>query len=297
MKILVHLHVFYLKELDYYLSKLSKLKQNDLDIYITYVDNLSGKIDKQYIHSIFPNAIIISVPNVGYDIAPFLSILRKVNLDKYSVILKLHTKNPTKEGAYTFNGKYTCKKVNWRNVLVEPLISSPNVFYNNVRALLNSESMMIASGICIVDSNIHTQDDVIPILDNELNELDIPKPNLIEFVAGTMFMCKPEMFNGNILKKNIYFPPPIIGISDISHAYERIFGIVACADGKHILEAPFDYSNYRQKIAILTIKLLWDSSYTYLLKTMKFISHNKYENRIKMQRLRIKNIMFSLKHK
>ena len=51
----------------------------------------------------FNNAKIITVPNKGYDIYPFLIVLSKVKLDEYDYILKIHTKNSRKDCLFPGN--------------------------------------------------------------------------------------------------------------------------------------------------------------------------------------------------
>ena len=75
--ILVHLHIFY-KELYPELKEcLQNISDHKFELFVTMVQAHQDIIDD--LNKSFPGCKIQIVPNVGFDIAPFFSILKKIN--------------------------------------------------------------------------------------------------------------------------------------------------------------------------------------------------------------------------
>lgn len=127
MKILVHLHLYYHEQLDWFLAKLKNITC-PYDLYVTYVDK--NKLSEQKLKSFKPDVKLIKVENRGYDVYPFWQVLQRINLDDYNYVLKLHTKNfrnvPWKKDEILYKG------YDWRNDLIEPLIGSRFIFKKNL---------------------------------------------------------------------------------------------------------------------------------------------------------------------
>ena len=93
--ILVHLHIFY-KELYPELKEcLQNISDHKFELFVTMVQAHQDIIDD--LNKSFPGCKIQIVPNVGFDIAPFFSILKKINLDDFSYVIKFHTKRDVKD--------------------------------------------------------------------------------------------------------------------------------------------------------------------------------------------------------
>lgn len=90
--ILIHIHVFYEELLPEIEKCLESFAAYPHEIWVTYVEENENVRDalKHYER-------VIPVPNRGYDVGPFIHILRQVSLDKYSYIAKLHTKRDLPE--------------------------------------------------------------------------------------------------------------------------------------------------------------------------------------------------------
>ena len=98
-KLAVHLHLYYLEQLDEILEKLCNLLEIDFDLFVTM-----SKVDEEVKRKIlnkFSNAKVFVVANRGYDIGPFIWFLHQINLDDYEYVLKVHTKGK-KSSNYTF---------------------------------------------------------------------------------------------------------------------------------------------------------------------------------------------------
>ena len=92
-KILIHAHIFYADMWEQVASCISNVHENS-DIYVTLVEKNEELQDR--VLARFPDAHIVVVENVGFDVAPFAKILDTVELADYSYIVKLHTKRNVK---------------------------------------------------------------------------------------------------------------------------------------------------------------------------------------------------------
>ena len=89
-KIAVHLHLYYLEQLDDILQRLSYLDGCKYDLFVTMSELNPQAYEK--ILKFNPQATIWQTPNFGYDIGPFIDFLHKIKFDNYDYILKIHTK-------------------------------------------------------------------------------------------------------------------------------------------------------------------------------------------------------------
>lgn len=71
-----------------------------------------------------PEATIITVPNKGFDIAPFIDVINRVDLERYSYIIKLHTK---RDMPYSKDSFRELRGEAWRESLTT-IIASPEIF-------------------------------------------------------------------------------------------------------------------------------------------------------------------------
>src|SRR5690606_7175456 len=90
-RVLVHVHLFYVDQLDVMLRAVDNLVDCEYDLFVTMVEPDEGV--ETSIGEAVPGARVLLVPNVGYDIYPFLHVLQHVRLSEYQFILKIHTKN------------------------------------------------------------------------------------------------------------------------------------------------------------------------------------------------------------
>lgn len=123
-KLLVHLHIYYHEQLDYFISKLRNIQACDWDLLVTYSVYNAQSEDK--IRAFKADSSFMQVENVGYDIWPFIKVLKSTGQDEYEFILKLHTKN-TSSFVNVINGM-KLKGERWRNLLVDSLLADPKQF-------------------------------------------------------------------------------------------------------------------------------------------------------------------------
>ena len=92
MRLLVHFHIYYLQHVDYFLGMMKNINSVRWDLFVTspHIDEATENKIKEF----KPDARIEHVPNEGYDIWPFIYMVKSICLEDYDCILKLHTKGP-----------------------------------------------------------------------------------------------------------------------------------------------------------------------------------------------------------
>lgn len=270
-KLLVHLHLYYHEQLDYFISKLKNITC-PYDLYVTYVIKNEKSIHK--LKEFKQDVKLISVPNKGYDLAPFVHILNAVNLDDYDYILKLHTKNfRTTYWCYK-NIKYT--KYQWRNALVNALIGSKRIFNQNIKDLTNEFIGMIGNKDLIAQKGADA---------NEKFRLQLCKklsynPQLNSYIAGTMFICKSFIMK-DIQKLNLNFNDFVDtyetgATGTLAHAMESIVGHTVENNGLKILgRQVFNFHKLLDNCYILYINFKKKQKHS----DYHYIKHSKYFNK------------------
>ena len=124
-RLLVHLHIYYHDQTDFFIEKLSNISGCEWCLYVTMSEYDEGTERK--IRNFWSDAHFMAVENYGYDIWPFIKVVKSVNLDDYDYILKLHTKNSNTETYCRVNLKMV-NGLMWRNGLVDSLLKSGHHF-------------------------------------------------------------------------------------------------------------------------------------------------------------------------
>lgn len=184
-RLLVILHLFYMdawKEICEYLKNLSPYN------YSLIVTCMEGCYDDDTLSSIKvfkPSAIIIKCNNVGWDVLPFLTALRSINLSDYDIVFKLQSKGTKRNGTFLYDQFF--RKRSWFLNLFEGCIGAFTV-HIAIRDLLNKKKNigLIAAKNLIVQDPIHKQH----MVEEALMELGLPQPKLYKFVIGTCFAIR-----------------------------------------------------------------------------------------------------------
>lgn len=172
--------------------------------------------------------------NAGADVMPFLTMLNSIEEDQYPYFIKIHSKKST-WGSHNH--------VNWRNILVNDLLSDKKLIERNINILNKDCIGMIANKFLCLNNREHTNVYHIKTICNLLN-IDYSDVKNSYFPAGNMFMSKTSIFkkyfNKNINDIIICLLQDETGkITDehrgtYSHALERIFGYIIKHDNKKI---------------------------------------------------------------
>ena len=233
LSLAVHLHLYYLDMWPEIKGYLANIGDYPYDLYVTMTED-NPEIERE-IKKFKPDAKIWIVENRGYDIGPFIDFLHHIDLDKYDLILKLHTKNGNKE-LVKFGASNISREL-WKKLLIESLLGTPEQFKKNVEMFnKNPDLGMIGSRHLIT-----SKDTVLASLKARINEtmiaLGFNEPKPITFVAGTMFMSRAKLLSPIKNKYNfVDFEPTDGKLKDgtLAHVMERLFGCVIQAQGYKI---------------------------------------------------------------
>lgn len=233
--LLVHLHLYYIDQLDYFIEKLSNIQSVSYDLYITMVEKNDAV--EQKILSRFPDANILIVPNKGYDVGPFIHVLNNVDIDSYDYVLKIHTKNTILNNGDKINGVWISRKC-WMPLLVEALIGTPKIFADNIKKFENNHKIGMIGSKYLITSSTDSYTNILPQVNNTIKNLGFTIPNKLTFVAGTMFMMRSSLLKP-IIKAgyNIDSFEPTGRTSQgntLAHVFERVFGALVTLQKKKI---------------------------------------------------------------
>lgn len=215
-----------------YIGNLSAYPEIEYDLIVTVCGH-DKKLEEK-IYDFKDNARIITVPNRGYDLAPFLQAIKTVNLDDYDYIIKLHSKRDLQTPAYLPN--CVLHGSEWRHKLLEFIASPKNLsatfrqFEKHPKAgMLTAPELIIASGK--EDSAADSR--AVRILKG----MGLPFKGR-KFVAGTMFIARAKLFK--LWQALPYeaadfeeFDPTHKG-GTLAHALERVLGFMTSAQGYKI---------------------------------------------------------------
>lgn len=230
-KVLVHLHLYYDDQLDYMLSKLSNISGCDWDLFVTMPDTNNHNVISKIKH-LKPDAKIITVDNIGYDVWPFIQVLQSVDLDEYDYVLKIHTKafqqQPNALGKTGFW---------WRDELIDVLLGNPDQFIRNVNLFkLHDNIGMIGSKLMsrVASRNIPEE---TTLFNKEFRRIKFNTSNR-QYIAGTMFMARASVFkfvqNAGLTADMFAGKSETHGSGTLAHVYERIFGVATAQAGYEI---------------------------------------------------------------
>lgn len=227
--ILVHLHLYYINQLDEILARLQNLQELKFDLYVTMIEKSPAA--EQKIKQFKPDAHILQLENKGYDIGPFMEVLHSLDLDKYNYLLKIHTKGTTAQNYTRINGKRLNNKL-WNRLLFDALLFSEEQVHNNLRQLANADIGMLSSAYLITDDK-KLYEQFLPQINEILQAESLPQVDTFSFVAGTMFWAKASLFKPLQKYRLADFPVTDGKIKEgtLAHCFERLFGAVAQAQG------------------------------------------------------------------
>lgn len=230
MKCVTIIHIFYYELLDELSEAVKNIQNIENDTYITISENLKSRSEE--IKGKFPNATLLIVSNVGYDVWPFLYVLGKINLDEYDFIVKLHTKG---------NALGKLKNVyidrhEWRRRLLN-FVSSKENFGKTLELFKNNHVGAVSDQLVIYEY----QHDLEKRFYGKIKELMLEfgfeyKPEQ-QFIAGTMFMARASLFKylQGIFSEGDFSLPDKEHTGGLPHVLERIFGYSVCAQGYKIV--------------------------------------------------------------
>lgn len=216
-KVLVCIHIYYHNQVDYIIDKLKSLNGFDYDLFVTYT-NENKETNEKFLN-FNKNAKFKIVENKGYDIYPFLALINEIDLEKYSSVLKLHTKNKDEFDSYS-----------WRDDLYENLMGTKNIFKANLKKL--EKYGLVGSKKRITTMNERCPENVW-LFEDVCKKIGI-EPKKANFIAGTIFLARIEIIKRikelNLLQLDFENKTMETGSNGtVAHVIERLFGVL-CND-------------------------------------------------------------------
>ena len=238
MRLLVHLHVFYHDEVPWFLERLRSLDGQDWDLVVTFCE--ADPVLEETVKAFKPDARFLPVENVGYDVWPFLKMLSQVDLTPYDIVFKLHTKTVTSSKTVRINGVHM-RKETWRNILVDALLASPDQVRRVVSVFREQpDAGMVCSDILYASLGFPEDGEM---LTEELAALGLQTEER-RFCVGDMFAIRPGLLAP--LGKRDFCPEQFPAQSKsgsggtLAHVYERIFSLLAPAQGYRVVTCDSD---------------------------------------------------------
>ena len=235
MKVLVVAHVFYPQlwpELADCIRNVTERK----DVVITFVDEASVVEARKD----FPDARFVLCENRGYDVWPFVSALRTVDLSGYDAVVKLHTKRDIVDGIrYHFNHAVFNGSA-WRDFLLA-FVKTPEAWRRTRALLLKRGVGMVADRHVVMRRRDVRIERTRQSFDAAAEFLGLDPESVHrsgQYVAGTMFAAKPAALRP-LLEKPLaaeMFDPPEGHLTEtFAHIMERALGLSVSAAGLRIV--------------------------------------------------------------
>jgi len=235
-RLLVHLHLFYPDQLDYMLSKIASVHDVEIDFVVTQIER--NKLCEAKLKSMYPGVRIFTIPNAGYDIFPFLIVLKNVKITDYDYVLKIHTKNAREPGKDTVYG-VPVPGFQWRDRLIDSLIGSPEIFKKNLLALESNKNIGALGASEFIFSSFDNNEEINYNLPYWRSRFKLK--NISNYVGGSMFFARAypfDHFRGHGLTEADFGVGTAMSTKDcrnLAHVFERLLGFVTQGENMKII--------------------------------------------------------------
>lgn len=229
-RVLVVLHVYYEQLVDYYLDCLKNINGCEWDLTVT--GHGLGESTRRKVLALKPDASFIETANKGYDVWPFICAIKQTDLDRYSFVIKLHTKN--QDGRKTCINGIQMNGEEWRSELVDTLLGSEDRFRNLSKIFRTRRNVGLAYSMT-ADRRVglRTMEDT-ELLDSEMARLSI-RPRARRFCAGTMFAVRASalkwLMDERISEDIFRTSGASHAAGTMAHTYERLLCLAVTAQG------------------------------------------------------------------
>jgi len=239
-KIAVHLHLFYMSLTDEFILYLKNISTN-FDLFVTVNESLIKKDEIEKINKNFKNVTLIVLPsNKGRDIGAFIYFINQIKLEKYDLILRLHTKKTTMSSfeKHLSRGKDFQKSRHkilsndlWRKHNLDSILGSKAIVKKVLKIFQNNSVGMIGDKAFLL-GNYYTNKCEREYFRSICKDLNLFKD--ISFFAGTIFWIRADLLN---LIKDNYTIDSFDAVKsskkngELEHGFERIFGTLVKSQG------------------------------------------------------------------
>ena len=201
-------------------------------LYVTMVAENPDLVRK--IRGTYPDANIEVVENRGYDVGPFVHIIKNVNLNDYSFVIKLHTKRDMAVGTIYQNQDFSGDR--WRRALLD-FISSKEKFSRVIDGFCRDAKLgMVANHRVHHNGFAFKTRELYANVVRVMADMGLALKHC-KHIAGTMFIARAELFIP-IQKLGIdlddFEVPDKVHSQKMAHLFEVIFGYIVYAQGYEI---------------------------------------------------------------
>ena len=232
LRLAVHLHLHYLDLLEEFIGYLGNIPV-PFDLFVTVTQpapELATDLGRR-----FPRVTVLEVENRGKDIGGFIAALNRFDLDRYDLVLKLHSKKSLNFDSYirvvqALFGADVADGASWRRQLLDPVLGSSKA----VAAVLGAFRSDPALGMVGSAKFICEAPEADAAMYRELCRRLGVKPQVL-FFAGTMFWIR-----GAVLERvrragftPADFDPVALAAVEgtLEHGFERVFGALVADCG------------------------------------------------------------------
>ena len=227
-RVAVILNCFYVDLLDDLLQRLTYIPV-PFDLFVTNVSGSPVALPQSL--GKMAHGVVLDCENRGRDILPMISLINGGFLDRYALILKVHTKkSPWRESHEVLSGSGE----QWRDVFLDSLLPSAE----GVEEILTAFAQDCHLGLVTADGNIvgteHWGGDQ-RIVEQILRRIELSvDPDSLRFPAGSMYWCRGFVLQGlrclNLIREDFDKEAGQIDATT-AHAVERIIGILTEESG------------------------------------------------------------------
>jgi len=238
-RIAVVLHLFYPSLWPDFERALLALPE-PCDVFVSCRPRAEGAV-RRMVCARFPGAVVYASPNLGRDVWPFLRWLKTPGVERYTYVLKLHSKKSTHidDASRTPMGSGD----EWRNRTLEGLVGSRERVTRLLAALDARRDVGIVAPSGFLYDQVAWRAATGRTLGMLRSRLGIDAPLSGGFPAGTMFWARVESLLP--LARALRDDPALVDFEreagqvdgTLHHAYERFFPLVAAKQGMRTVDA------------------------------------------------------------
>jgi lipopolysaccharide biosynthesis protein len=232
----VVLHLFYVDRWPRFLNALQVLQQaTNFDLFVTL---RPGNLEfEQVIRNPFPGAMVLSVPNLGRDVLPFMQIAPALAARGYQYVLKLHSKkSPHHPDAVNWFESIVSNLVPNDPALVRPVL---HALKDSSTGVIGAEGQYISLRVWLGDTDIYLRRALHALRPVPTARTTVDDLLQYGFFAGTMFWARLDSFEPIFKLDFSLFAYDIERgqMNDtFAHALERLFSLVPILEGRLLYE-------------------------------------------------------------
>ena len=233
-KLAVHLHLYYIEQLDDILKKLHSLDGIDFDLFVTLVNENNDVCSR--IIAEFPLVKVFVIENRGYDVGPFIEFLHKINLDDYEYVLKVHSKGK-KSNNYTWINGRRFDNALWGEIMWDSMLGSKRQVLSNIGILENNNEIGGIGSIYCYSEDEALYNYLLDEINVSMRKIGLKPLDTFGFVAGCMFLCRAKLLKPLLVYgcEDFELTDGKVKDNTLAHVLERVLGAIVKAQGYKIL--------------------------------------------------------------